>query len=432
MKKVLNILLRVFIVLIVVFIMIIAVAGGYFFYTRWAKDQDEIVTYSGDKMIITSTKKEQEPNITCLFLGVNGTLTDFIMLGQYNPNTREVSLLSIPRDTKVDGGDGKINSVYGWYGFKTEKTIEKVKEITGIEADYYVLFKTKVLRDIVDAVGGVTVDVPINMNYDDPYQDLYIHLKKGVQKLNGKQAEQFVRFRKNNNGTGYARGDVDRIEAQQSFIKAMIARCLEPQNLVKVGDLVTLALENTKTNVTSEIATQYIDDAVAFKSDRVRMETLPGAGGYASNGVSYFFHDKEATKTLIDDLFFKKTTSSEESNSSESTDSGEVEEKQVKIRTEFSGDVIKLEVLNNGTSWANFNSIVEKLNDNEKYSVVRVGNIKESNDLSRVVSYVSSQQGLEELTTLGEIVGISKLESSASSNEGVDFTIILGPKYIAD
>ncbi len=429
MKKVLNILLRVLIVLIVLFIMIVAVAGGYFFYTRWAKDQEEIVTYSGDKMIITSTKKELEPNITCLFLGVNESLTDFIMLGQYNPNTREVDLISIPRDTKVKVKDTdlKINSIYAWYGSKVEKTIEKVEEITGIKADYYVLFRTKVLRDLVDAVGGVTVDVPINMNYDDPYQDLYIHLKKGVQKLNGKQAEQFVRFRKNNNGTGYAKGDVDRIETQHAFIKAMISRCLEPQNLVKAGDLVNIVLENTKTNVTTELASQYIDDAVAFKSDRVTMATLPGEGKYIGS-VSYFVHDKDATKTLIDEMFFKKGDSSEKNKE----DSSSVEQEQPVVRTEFSGDKIKIEVLNNGTSWANFNAIVEKLNDNERYSVVRVGNVKESSDLSKVVTYVSSQQGLEELSKLGETVGIGKLETSSSTNEGVDFTVVLGPKYIAD
>ena len=103
------------------------------------------------------------------------------MLGQYNPNTREVALMSIPRDTKVSGTiDGKINSAYA-SGYKAEKTIDKVKELTGIEPQYYVVFDTKVLRKVVDAVGGVEVDVPINMNYDDPAQDLYIHLKKGKQ-----------------------------------------------------------------------------------------------------------------------------------------------------------------------------------------------------------------------------------------------------------
>lgn len=427
MKKVLTVLLRILIVLIVLIILLIAVAGGYFFYTRWYKDQQETIIYSGDKRIIISKKEELEPTVTCLFMGVNGSLTDFIMLGKYDPNTREVFLMSIPRDTYIEKGgiDHKINSAYA-KGYKPENTVNVVGEITGIKADYYILFKTKLLRDLVDEIDGVMVDVPINMSYDDPYQNLSIHLKKGLQKLDGKKAEQFVRFRKNNNGTGYARGDVDRIQAQQQFIKAMIGRCLEPQNLVKIGDLVTIVLDNTKTNITTEIASQYIDDAVAFQSDRVRMEVLPGEGGY-SNGVSYFFMDKEAAKPLIDELFNSKTDLEEVERIKEEEAKNPISTPV--IRTELSGDKLKIEVLNNGTSTANFNSVVEKLNS-LGYDVVRVGNIKDSNDLSRVVSYVSSQKALEELNKIGEVVGIKKLETSASMNDGIDYTIILGSKYI--
>ncbi len=429
MKKFLKVLLRIFIILIVILVMLAAAGAGYFYYTRWEKDRQEIITYSGDKRIITSTKIELEPKVTGLFLGVNDNLTDFIMLGIYDPNTREVNLMSIPRDTKFDDTDRKINSVYAWYGGKPEKTVEIVEELTGVKVDYYVLFKTKVLRDLVDAVDGVTVDVPINMNYDDPYQNLYIHLKKGTQKLNGKQAEQFVRFRKNNDGTGYARGDVDRIQAQQQFIKAMAARCLEPQNLVKAKQLIGIVLDNTKTNVTQDVAYQYIDDAVAFKTDRIRMETLPGEGGYAPNGISYFFVNKEEAAKLIDELFNEETDIEEvkELKQKEEEESGS---KPV-IRTALSGDKINIEVLNNGASANDFNKAVKILND-AGYSVVRVGNIEDSNDASRVISYVSSEEALEIHNKIGELVGIKKLEGSASTNDGIDFTIILGSKYIAE
>ena len=114
-------------------------------YLRWKADQNETIsTDEKGNVVITPNKKELEPNVTCLFMGINGALTDFIMLGQYNPNTREISLLSIPRDTKVEGTiDGKINSAYA--GKYPERSIAKVKDVTGIEAQYYVIFKTKVL-----------------------------------------------------------------------------------------------------------------------------------------------------------------------------------------------------------------------------------------------------------------------------------------------
>ena len=417
MERFLKALLRIFIILIILVCLVVAVAAGYFYYTRWSKAQDEIVTYSGDKQIITSKKVVLEDTVTCLFMGVNDALTDFIMLGKYDPNTREVNLMSIPRDTYVDGTwDHKINSAYA-RGYKPENTVEEVEKLTGVHIDYYVLFKTKVLRDLVDAVDGVTVTVPFNMNYEDPYQNLYIHLQKGTQKLNGKKAEQFVRYR-----SGYVDGDVGRIKTQQAFIKAMIARCLEPQNLLKIGTLVNIVLDNTKTNVTQEIASKYIDDAVAFKSDRVRIETLPGVGKYIGS-ISYFVCDKEEAKVLIDELFNQLT------DMDEVLEIMQEEESSGNLYREItSGDKIRIEVLNNGTSTRNFNTVVQKLNE-QGYSVVRVGNVDYKDTYSKIISYSNSISALQKLTDIGEIVGVTKLENSDVPNDELEFTIVLGPGY---
>ena len=422
MGKFFKVLLRVIIVIVVIMALLVAAGFGGYAYNKWLKEQDEIITYSGDQRIITSKKTELEPNITCLFMGVNGALTDFIMLGQYNPNTREVNLLSIPRDTKVNGTvDGKINSAYA--GVDPMRTVNKVTELTGVEIDYYVLFKTKVLRELVDEVDGVYVDVPINMNYDDPYQSLYIHINKKYQKLDGNHAEQFVRFRKNNNGTGYVRGDEDRIKAQQQFIKAMISRCLEPQNLLKVSKLIEIAISNTKTNITQDVVSQYVDDVMAFQADRVRMETLPGGGGYASNGISYFFMDEEKAEELINELFFGETNINDVEELKK-----ELEEAKKNLREIQSGDTIRVEVLNNGTKYNTFDKVVNKLNE-EGYSVVRVGNITSDEKLSKVVTYVASETGYEYLEKIGEAVGIKKFEVAKEPDVEVDFTVVLGPKY---
>lgn len=420
MKKALKVILRLLIILIVILIMVVVGCAAGVMYTRWSWDKNEVTNESGDVIGKTGNNGEEiklEDNVTCLFLGINGYLTDFIMLGQYNPNTREVNLLSIPRDTKVEGTvDGKINSAYA--GVDPMRTVNKVAEITGVEIDYYVMFKTKVLRDIVNAVDGVTVTVPIDMNYDDPVQNLYIHLKKGTYKLNGSQAEQFCRFRKNNNGTGYPDGDVGRVKAQQSFISAMIKRCLEPQNLLRIGKLLDIVLENTTTNITMDIASQYIDDAIAFKPDRVRMETLPGAGGYASNGLSYFFMDEEKAKALIDEMFNKETTVEDVLN----MQSGD-------NINGYSGDRIRVEVLNNGTSNKNFTTVVETLNQTG-FNVVRIGNYSgDLDDYSRVISYAHTMDDLENAERISEILGISKLENSEETSAEVEFTVILGPKY---
>lgn len=418
-KKFIKIILKIFMFLI----LIIAVSSlgvyGAVNYLRWQADVRESGENKTGINAILVPEKKLEPIVSGLFMGVNGHLTDFIMLGQYNPNTREISLLSIPRDTKVTGTvDGKINSAY--MGKYPEKTIEKVKEITGIEAEYYVVFDTKILRNIVDELDGVTVNVPINMNYDDPEQNLYIHLKKGEQKLTGKQAEQFVRFRKNNNGTGYSNGDVGRIAAQQQFLKALFNRLLEPQNILKVNKLAAIVIDGTKTNVTWNIALNYLDDVATFKSDRIRMEILPGEGGYGTNGLSYYFYDEEETKTLIEDLFFNDV------------DEGNVEEgNTVEVsanigNSDDNSNKIRLELLNAGANSKMVNLVIESLN-NSGYYVAKTGNYSSTEtELSRIIYYSDSKQ--EELEQLKDKLGISQTYNNMEENT-VDFTVILGPLY---
>lgn len=421
LKKLIKVILRIVLVLIIVIVISGLGVFGAVKYLNWRAEHDEIVDEHGNVTVTPEAKVE--PNVTCLFMGVNGALTDFIMLGQYNPNTREVDLLSIPRDTKVEGTvDGKINSAYA--GKYPERSIAKVEDVTGIKAEYYVVFNTKILRQIVDEIGGVTVDVQINMNYDDPYQNLYIHLKKGTQTLTGSQAEQFCRFRKNNDGSGYANGDVGRVAAQQQFIKALINRVLEPQNLLKINKLVNIVIDNTKTNITWDVAKNYIDDVATFRSDRIDIATIPGAGGYASNGLSYFFRDEEKTEALVQEMFFKKT---EEDNSEEdlpvNVDVPEEDEAQNQA-----DDRIKIEVLNAGTSSSNFSGAVEKLNQNG-YFVSKVGNYESTDtEYSRVITYQEKDNTLVEIKKL---LGISKDETS-TENANVDYTVILGPQYVLD
>lgn len=405
LKQIIKILLRVLIVLIILVVVSGIGVYGAVKYLRWQADARENPNRGGLTAILTPDKKAEEKT-TALFMGVNGSLTDFIMFAQYDPNTREVNLISIPRDTKVTGTvDGKINSAYG--GRYPNRTVEQVEKITGIEIDYYLIFDTKILKKVVDEIGGVTVDVKINMNYDDPYQDLYIHLKKGTQTLTGKQAEQFVRFRKNNDGTGYFNGDVGRIEAQQQFIKAAIEQFLKPQNIKKITKLIDIVLDGTKTNITLEDAKKYVDDIAIFRSDRIYMATLPGAGGYGDNGLSYFFHDEKETKKLISEMFLKQESVETINNEGEKID-----------------ERLRIEVLNASANSDLLVKITEKLNENG-YFVTKTGNYTSSKtENSRIISYSDTDNG----EGLKKLLGISKLEEE-KNEANVDFTVIIGTNY---
>ena len=259
--------------------------------------EDSVATQAGSNDSKVSTKKKSE--INALIAGTNQNLTDTMIYVNYNVETGKVAMMSIPRDTYITNEycvGHKLNALYR--GKNTQAFIDQIEELIGVDIDYYLIFDSKMLIDIVDKVGGVEVDVPVRMKYDDPTQNLHIDLKKGTQVLNGKQAEQFVRYRKGNDGSGYARGDLQRTEVQQQFIKNFISTVLSAKNLTKIPDLINVALDNTDTNITAREALKYSTDVMKIDTSNILSCTAPGEAKYINN-ISYFVMDKEKTKELV-------------------------------------------------------------------------------------------------------------------------------------
>lgn len=242
--------------------------------------------------------KLNEADLNCLVLGVDKgqALTDVIMWAQYDADTEKINILNIPRDTYIRSNrwDKKANSIYAVSGM--DGLLEEMHDLTGAEIDHYVLIDTKALREAVDAIGGVEVDVPQNMHYEDPVQNLYIHLNKGLQVLDGNKAEQFVRFR------GYAAGDVARIEAQQQFLQAVVKKITGMSGLLNAPKLVSVALDNVETNFTASEVKKLVEMAFGFEAENVAFHTLPGEGSYIGD-ASYFIHDPVETEMLIETYF---------------------------------------------------------------------------------------------------------------------------------
>lgn len=128
---------------------------------------------------------------------------------------------------------------------RPDETLKAVNEITDLDIKYYVVVKTEALIKLVDVIGGITFDVPIDMNYDDTSQNLHIHLKAGEQKLDGDKAEQLVRFRHNNDGTSYPEeygdNDTGRMRTQREFIMQVIKQTAKPENIFKIGEILEVA-----------------------------------------------------------------------------------------------------------------------------------------------------------------------------------------------
>ena len=178
-----------------------------------------------------------------------GGNTDTIMVGCYDVKNGAVDVLSIYRDTLVDvpWEIAKINSVYNRQGI--EGVQQQVKNLIGYVPDYYFVVELDAVAEIVDTIGGVDYDVPYNMDYDDPTQDLHIHYKKGMQHLNGEDAVKVLRWRKNNSGESLSVGDVGRVEVQHTFLRALAGELVSLGTLTKIGELMDVVDRNLESNL---------------------------------------------------------------------------------------------------------------------------------------------------------------------------------------
>ena len=306
--------------ILLIIILILLVAGGSFAY----KVHKNGGGLSGMLATVVGHDENTKKNLgefRCLILGISTDqdgvdLTDTIMVASYNPNTQKATLLSIPRDTYTGKNPAKatayekINALYS-RKHRPDETLDAVNEITGLNIEYYAVIKTEALIKLVDVIGGVTFDVPIDMDYDDTSQDLHIHLKAGEQLLDGDKAEQLVRFRHNNNGTSYPEeygdNDTGRMRTQREFIMQVMKQTLKTENIFKLGEILDVAKEYVITNIDFNAAKDYIPYAVEFNTDSLLTDALPGTNSNKNEaGTWVFIVDKKATEEMIQELFFDR------------------------------------------------------------------------------------------------------------------------------
>jgi len=253
----------------------------------------------------SSTGKQSIINVLVLGLDKDETRSDVILLINYNPEQPGLNILSIARDTRIlrSGKYTKINTLYGKGG---EKLIaEKVTEITGLPVHYYITMNFKGFRKIIDTLGGVRFYVPFNMYYDDPTQNLHIHLKKGMQLLDGSKAEKLIRYRKGNkSGVGYNDGDIGRIKMQQEFLKELIKQKANIKYLSRADEVFGILKEYVKTNITLADITGNISGILKIDSAEIGTYTLPGESRYI-NEVWYYIYNPSKTKELIESSFYR-------------------------------------------------------------------------------------------------------------------------------
>lgn len=215
----------------------------------------EVYSSSSKKDMTEEELEDATGTYNVLLIGRDrgGRLTDTIMFVRIDNDRKDVNILSIPRDTYVDGW--KINAMYSIGGI--EETIDCVEDIVGLDVDYYVSITTDVFKEIIDQLDGVRFYVPQNMDYEDPYQDLYIHLTEGEQLLDGNKAEQLVRFR------SYVQGDLQRTQVQRDFIQAAISQKKSLKYINRIDDIYKSIADDIETNLTLD---DILSNIITFKN----------------------------------------------------------------------------------------------------------------------------------------------------------------------
>ncbi len=305
--------------------------------------------------------------IFVLVLGVSEDikveLTDTIILAGYNPKTQKAFMLSIPRDTFVGKSEASANGydkINALYQTDVKKTVEAVEKLTGVTIDNYIIVKNTALPAIVNAIGEVEFDVPIDMDYDDPTQDLHIHLEAGMQKINGNKAEQLLRFRHNNDGSSYpmSYGDNDygRMRTQREFIKTVASQLVSSGNASNLKAIATAVFDNLVTDMSLGKAIGYIPYALKFNTDSIIMEQLPGSSAMI-NELWFYKASSSQTKELIGELItelgltdkeienhYKYTVKKSDSSSKKKNNTTEDVETNVKKNTNTTSSKNKNEV----------------------------------------------------------------------------------------
>jgi LCP family protein required for cell wall assembly len=309
------------------------------------KPEEQEVSYEGWFMPPLKT------NVLLLGVDAGEALTDVMIICCFDRDTGKVSLVSIPRDTYVklskdlvsemqrDGhhppssGVMKANAAHSWGGEDGSKYTAKMAEETlGIKIDYYVLVNTSALRSIVDATGGVWMEIPEGgFYYSDPYQDLRIAVPAGLQRLDGEMAEGVVRFRDT-----YREGDIQRIRVQHEFMKEFFKQTLSKSNIMKnFFSYANTIIKYVETDFPITDLPKYLKYVSKLDPDNIETHTLPG---FAPKDSPYYYLDEAATKTLVDEIFYSTDAVDEETRDGETGEDGETVENKDNEASEVEED----------------------------------------------------------------------------------------------
>lgn len=348
-------------------------------------------------------------NILCLGIDHNydekgmpfssGARSDTVFVISVDSNGEQVNMLSIPRDTWVNipgYGFEKINAAYALGDISLAKKV--IGNFLGVEMDHYVVIRVKAAEELVNALGGLEIDVEKDMDYDDNWGNLHVHLRKGPQVLSGKDAVGYARFRYDEEG------DWGRMRRQQQVINTVIKEVKKPANLTKLDKIGKIIHENVDTDLT---AAQIVDLARLYKDfDRSRMKSgiIKGDDAFSSAGASIIIPYEDEKMDLVKKLLVRD---------------GTVIPSQIKIG-----------VLNGSKTEGLAGQLADIL-ESRGYTVTRVADADRYDYEKTIVVEYGNNPELHR--TFSEILGFTDLRHGTTDENSYneDFTVVIGNNWLA-
>lgn len=319
------------IVCIIVAVYLIVASVGVFAYSRInGKNAEPVIDTTAKEPrentlvnVNDDTREEKNDtkiNVAAFGVDEDGYRTDVIFAVSFDTETKKISIVAVPRDTKVkmpeamiqdmadrgrsnfipyqlgQKGVCKINEIHAFAGegYRNKYSVWMLEELLDVDFDYYINVNIEGFKSIVDAVGGVEVTIDQRLQYYDPAADFRVDLYPGRQVLDGEKAEQLVRFRK-----GYAQQDLKRIQVQQNFLKELMNKIMNTDTLVSnLPALIKTFFKYVDTDLTLTDALKYVKYLKEINTDNIYMTTIPGTGG------SYFTVDEAKLRQLVEDVFY--------------------------------------------------------------------------------------------------------------------------------
>ena len=281
-------------ILILVVVFILSGMVGAFFANALVDNKPDYNEDDKKGMLVAKDKA------TVMIMGVDERAddvgrSDTLMIATLDPDKNQAALLSVPRDTRVKikgHGFDKINAAYAYGGRKlTQETIES---LLNTHIDHYIKINVHGFTKIIDALGGIDIDVEKRMYYEDPWDDdggLYIDLHPGMQHMDGKTAITYVRYRDEE-------GDIGRIKRQQNFMKAVMDKLVSPTIIPKLPAIVSAVSDSVETDMSVSEILSFLGTLQDAKDNGLKSEMLPGKPVYIE-GISYWVPDISKTRQIL-------------------------------------------------------------------------------------------------------------------------------------